>query len=83
MHKYGIDLDDGNGADGSKTRRLDRKEVNKLMGGDNGEGVFTWREKNKKKVIRMLVAFVIAVKHHIRAQYGADYEVRGQLNQVP
>ena len=51
LHKYGIDLDDGtNLKEGNKTKRLDRREVNRLMGGDNGEGVFTWREKNRKKV---------------------------------
>ncbi|KAI5123667.1 hypothetical protein M0805_001696 [Coniferiporia weirii] len=51
LHKYGIDLDDGNGvSDGAKTKRLDRREVNRLMGGENGEGVFTWREKNRKKL---------------------------------
>ena len=38
-----------------KTKRLDRKEVDRLMGGQNGEGIFTWREKNRKKVGRMLV----------------------------
>lgn len=51
LHKYGIDLEDGNGhGDGTKTRRMDRKEVDRLMGGKDGEGVFTWREKNRKKV---------------------------------
>ncbi|EJD03128.1 kinase-like protein [Fomitiporia mediterranea MF3/22] len=51
LHKYGIDLDDGNGSsDGTKTKRLDRKEVNRLMSGENGEGIFTWREKNRKKL---------------------------------
>ena len=51
LHKYGVDLDDGNGShDGVKTKRLDRREIDRLMGGQNGEGVFTWREKNRKKV---------------------------------
>ena len=51
LHKHGIDLDDGNGlGDAGKTRRLDRKEVDRLMGGKDGEGVFTWRERNRKKV---------------------------------
>ncbi|KAH8119243.1 kinase-like protein [Phellopilus nigrolimitatus] len=55
LHKYGIDLDDGNGmSDGRKTKRLDRKEVDRLMGGENGEGVFTWREKNRKKALTSL-----------------------------
>ena len=51
LHKHGIDLSDGAGlGDGTKTRRLDRKEVDRLMGGKNGEGIFTWREKNRRKV---------------------------------
>ena len=54
LHKYGIDLEfsHGNGGtDGARTRRLDRKEVERLMGGGNGqEGIFTWREKNRRKV---------------------------------
>jgi hypothetical protein len=32
--------------------RMDRREVGLLMGGGDGEGgVFTWREKNGRKVI--------------------------------
>ncbi|KAK7035458.1 hypothetical protein VNI00_011751 [Paramarasmius palmivorus] len=52
LHKHGIDLEDSNGiADGRKTKRLDRKEVEKLMGGGDGSGgLFTWREKNRRKV---------------------------------
>jgi hypothetical protein len=52
LHKYGIDLDDPNGiADGRKTKRLDAKQVELLMGGGDGQtGIFTWREKNKRKV---------------------------------
>ena len=53
MHKHGIDLDDGNGvSDRHRTKRMQRKDVDRLMGGENGEGVFTWREKNRKKVHR-------------------------------
>ena len=46
LHKHGIDLEDSNGiADGTRTKRLDRKEVERLMGGGDGQsGVFTWRE---------------------------------------
>lgn len=52
LHKYGIDLDDPIGiADGRKTKRLDPKKIELLMGGGDGEtGIFTWREKNKRKV---------------------------------
>ena len=48
LRKHGIDLGDGN-QDGTKTRRLDRKDLEKIMGEGPG-GVFTWREKNRKKV---------------------------------
>jgi len=48
LRKHGIDLEDGNG-DTSKTRRLNPREVEKIMG-DGPGGVFTWREKNRKKV---------------------------------
>lgn len=61
LRKYGVDLEDGAvpeppvgvraGARG--TRRMDRREVEKIMGeveeGGKG-GVFTWRERNRKKV---------------------------------
>lgn len=52
LHKYGIDLEDPNGiADGRKTKRLDAKQIELLMGGGDGQtGIFTWREKNKRKV---------------------------------
>ena len=52
LRKHGIDLEDGNGmADGRKTKRLNRKEIEALMGDGNGQdGIFTWREKNRRKV---------------------------------
>lgn len=51
LHKHGIDLEDSNGiADGRKTRRMDRKQVELLMGGEGQGGVFTWREKNRRKL---------------------------------
>lgn len=52
LHKHGIDLEDGNGvADGKKTKRMDPKEVELLMGGGAGQGgIFTWREKNRRKL---------------------------------
>ena len=54
LHKHGIDLDDGNGRmDGTRTRRMDRKDVEALLGdGDGQGGIFTWREKNRRKVRR-------------------------------
>ncbi|KAL4080316.1 kinase-like domain-containing protein, partial [Scleroderma yunnanense] len=52
LHKHGIDLDDGSGPiEGTKTRRMDKKEIELLMGDGNGQGgLFTWREKNRRKV---------------------------------
>ncbi|TFK44419.1 kinase-like domain-containing protein [Crucibulum laeve] len=52
LHKHGIDLDDSNGiADGKKTKRMDPKQVELLMGGGEGQGgIFTWREKNRRKL---------------------------------
>ncbi|KAJ7072098.1 kinase-like domain-containing protein [Mycena amicta] len=52
LHKHGIDLEDSNGiADGRKTKRMNRHDVELLMGGEDGQGgVFTWREKNGRKL---------------------------------
>ncbi|KIO09885.1 hypothetical protein M404DRAFT_131052 [Pisolithus tinctorius Marx 270] len=52
LHTYGIDLDDGSSPlDGTKTKRMDKKEIKLLMdGGDGQGGIFTWREKNRRKV---------------------------------
>lgn len=54
LHKHGIDLEDNHGAglqDGVRTKRLDRKEVERLMGGGDGQGgIFTWREQNRRKL---------------------------------
>ena len=48
LRKHGIDLEDGNG-DTTKTKRMDRREADRIMG-DGPGGLFTWREKNRKKV---------------------------------
>lgn len=52
LHKHGIDLEDNFGpSDGTRTKRLDRKDVERLMGGGDGQGgIFTWRERNRRKV---------------------------------
>lgn len=52
LHKYGIDLEESNGImNGIKKKRMDRKEADLLMGnGDGPDGIFTWREKNSRKV---------------------------------
>jgi hypothetical protein len=53
LHKHGIDLEDTNGiADGTKTKRIARKDIEMLMGSGDGQGgIFTWREKNSRKVL--------------------------------
>ena len=58
LHKHGIDLEDSNGlGDGMRTKRLDRKEVERLMGGGDGQSsVFTWREKHRRKVCHARLA---------------------------
>ncbi|OAX41063.1 kinase-like protein [Rhizopogon vinicolor AM-OR11-026] len=51
LHKHGIDLEDSNGiGDGTKTKRMERKDVELLMGEGSGGGIFTWREKNRRKL---------------------------------
>ncbi|KAG6903070.1 hypothetical protein C0995_006257 [Termitomyces sp. Mi166 len=52
LHKHGIDLEDSNGiAHGKGTRRMDRKDIELLMGNGEGKGgLFTWREKNRRKL---------------------------------
>jgi hypothetical protein len=49
LHKHGIDLEDASGPD-TRTRRMNRQDVAALMGGDGRSGVFTWREKHRRKV---------------------------------
>lgn len=52
LHKYGIDLQDGE-TTGLGTKRMSRKQVAELMGpsvGSRDGKVFTWREKNRRKV---------------------------------
>ncbi|KAG1867371.1 kinase-like domain-containing protein [Suillus subluteus] len=40
LHKHGIDLEDSNGiGDGTRTKRMDRKDVELLMGDGNGQSV--------------------------------------------
>ncbi|CAE6478552.1 unnamed protein product [Rhizoctonia solani] len=47
LHKHGIDLEDGETRNHKNTRRMDKSEAERAMG---GEGIFTWREKNRKKL---------------------------------
>ncbi|KAI0035879.1 kinase-like protein [Vararia minispora EC-137] len=50
LRKHGIDLEDSLGDGTRASRRMDRKDVELLMGGDGTGGVFTWREKNRRKL---------------------------------
>jgi hypothetical protein len=67
MRKHGIDLEDNPG-DGSRTKRLDRKDFEALMGGDGRSGIFTWREKNRRKV-RTIIVLVLAKSSHRRSMH--------------
>ncbi|KAH9858687.1 kinase-like protein [Lenzites betulinus] len=52
LHKHGIDLEESHAlGDGMRTKRLDRKDVERLMGGGEGQGgIFTWRERHRRKL---------------------------------
>lgn len=50
LHKHGIDIGDSV-MDGRKTRRMTPREIEQLMGGgDSQGGLFTWRDKHRRKV---------------------------------
>ena len=68
MRKHGIDLEDNPQVDGSRTKRLDRKDFEALMGGDGRSGIFTWREKNSRKV-RTIIVLVLAKSSHRRSMH--------------
>lgn len=68
MRKHGIDLEDNLQGDGSRTKRLDRKDFEALMGGDGRSGIFTWREKNRRKV-RTIFVLVLAKSSHRRSMH--------------
>jgi hypothetical protein len=68
MRKHGIDLEDNTQGDGSRTKRLDRKDFEALMGGDGRSGIFTWREKNRRKV-RTIIVLVLAKSSHRRSMH--------------
>ncbi|KXN91072.1 Serine/threonine-protein kinase CBK1 [Leucoagaricus sp. SymC.cos] len=51
LHKHGIDLEDSI-ADGKKTKRMTPRDIEQLMGGGDGKGgIFTWRDKHRRKVM--------------------------------
>lgn len=50
LRKHGIDLEDSM-LDGKKTKRMTSREIEQLMGGGDGQGgIFTWRDKHRRKV---------------------------------
>ena len=53
MKKHGIDLDWGTVRGGKGTRKMKREEVERIMGKgwlEEGKGVLTWREGNRRKL---------------------------------
>lgn len=61
LRKHGIDLEDGTIGpfeNGRKSKRMDRKDVERIMGAEGEGGVFTWRDKNRKKVRSFVRSFV-------------------------
>ncbi len=63
MRKHGIYVEYNPPGDGSRTKRLDRKDFDALMVGDGRSGIFTWREKNSRKV-RTTIVLVLAKSSH-------------------
>lgn len=50
LHKHGIDIGDSV-MDGRKAKRMTPREIEQLMGGGDGKGgLFTWRDKHRRKV---------------------------------
>jgi hypothetical protein len=64
MRKHGIDLEDTTRGDGSRPKRLDRKDLDALMGDGRG-GIFTWREKNRR---RYNLRLRVTSERHSRSQ---------------
>ena len=74
MRKHGIDLEDSTRGDGSRPKRLDRKDLDTLMGDGRG-GIFTWREKHRRKVSTVSCSLDIAVKKKSRRLRQLAYSV--------
>ena len=72
MRKHDIDSEGG-----SRTKRLDRKDFDALMGGDGQSGgIFTWREKNRRKV-RAIIDLVFAKSSHCGRSFRLSVGVLG------
>jgi protein-serine/threonine kinase len=53
LKKHGVDLELGVPSGGAKTRRMKKADVERIMGKEwmeEGKGVLTWRDKNRKKL---------------------------------
>jgi len=57
MRKGGINLEDNPLGDGSRTKRLGRKDFDALMGADGRSGIFTQREKNNRQARTIVLVF--------------------------
>ncbi|TFY54038.1 hypothetical protein EVG20_g9872 [Dentipellis fragilis] len=75
LRKHGIDLEDSSLGDGRGTKRMNRKDMERLMGGGDGAGgIFTWREKNRRKL-----AYSVCGTNSYIARFTVSPEViRGQ-----
>ena len=67
LHKHGIDLEISNSvSDNQRTRRMSRKDVELLMGGEGQGGLFTWRDKNRRKVaLRFFTSFFLPLMNFL------------------
>ena len=76
MRKHGIDLEDTT-KDGSRPKRLDRKDLDALMGDGRG-GIFTWREKNRRKVstIPCSIDIVLSIAAYVSWRIPCRYNLR-------
>ncbi|ELU42956.1 AGC/NDR protein kinase [Rhizoctonia solani AG-1 IA] len=69
LHKHGIDLEDGETRT-HKNRRMDKFEADRVMG---GEGVFTWREKNRKKLAYSVCGTNSYMSPEVIREWEADF----------
>ncbi|KAJ6505565.1 hypothetical protein C8R45DRAFT_1091271 [Mycena sanguinolenta] len=59
--------------DGHKAKRMDQREVELLMGGDGEGGVFTWREKNRRKLASSVYGFNSYISPEVIRGHGYSY----------
>ena len=75
MRKHGIGLEDDPQGDGSRTKRLDRKCFEALMGGNGRSAIFTLREKNSRKVRIIVVPCTCQLAYSVYVQYDLRFRV--------